>query len=122
MPLSLQSLALALVAPVWVIAAAAFIAGAGIAVHLTLWFTVFQQQIPERAQSRVSVYDTLGSFVLMPLGCAIVGPLADAFGAHRDALVCGRADVGVPGSAILALPSVWAIRAGRPGAGREPGA
>ena len=54
--------------------------GAGLAVHLTLWFTVFQQQVPERAQSRVSSYDTLGSFVLMPLGYAIVGPLADAIG------------------------------------------
>ena len=40
--LSLQTLALG--APTWAIAAAAFVAGLGIAVHLTLWFTVFQQQ------------------------------------------------------------------------------
>ena len=78
--LSLQTLALALGAPTWVIAAAAFVGGAGLAVHLTLWFTVFQQQVPEHAQSRVSSYDTLGSFVLMPLGMALVGPLADAIG------------------------------------------
>ena len=52
--LSLQTLALALGAPTWVIAAASFVAGVGIAVHLTLWFTVFQQQVPERAQSRVA--------------------------------------------------------------------
>jgi len=50
-PLALQTLTLALGTQAWVVAVAAFLAGVGIAVHLTLWFTVFQQQIPERAQS-----------------------------------------------------------------------
>ena len=67
-------------APTALIAAASFLAGVGLSVHLTLWFTVFQQQVPEHAQSRVASYDTLGSFVLMPIGCALVGPLADAIG------------------------------------------
>jgi hypothetical protein len=51
-----------------------------IAVHLTLWFTVFQREIPERAQSRVSAYDSLGSFVLTPLGTAMAGPVAAGIG------------------------------------------
>ena len=58
----------ALHAPTWVIAAASFFAGLGIAIHLTLWFTIFQREVPEHAQSRVSSYDALGSFVLTPLG------------------------------------------------------
>jgi Major Facilitator Superfamily len=107
--ISLQTLALALSAPAWVVAVASFGGGLGIAVHLTLWFTVFQQQVPERAQSRVSSYDALGSFVLMPIGMAIVGPVSDAIGITETlwlAVVVMWASFG----AILALPSVWAIR------------
>ena len=107
--ISLQTLALALSAPTALIAAASFVGGIGIAVHLTLWFTVFQQQVPEHAQSRVASYDTLGSFILMPIGMALVGPLADAIGIVETlwiALVVMWASWG----AILLLPSVWAIR------------
>jgi MFS family permease len=107
--ISLQTLALALGAPTALIAAASFVGGIGIAVHLTLWFTVFQQQVPEHAQSRVASYDTLGSFILMPIGMALVGPLADAIGIVETlwiALVVMWASWG----AILLLPSVWAIR------------
>jgi MFS family permease len=109
-PLSFQTLALALEAPTWVIAAAAFLAGVGLSIHLTLWFTVFQQQVPERAQSRVASYDTLGSFVLMPLGFALAGPLADAIGI-TETLWIAVAVMWASWAAILALPSVWAIRA-----------
>ena len=90
----------------------AFVAGLGIAVHLTLWFTVFQQQVPERAQSRVASYDTLGSFVLMPLGMALVGPLSDAIGI-TETLWIAVIVMWASWAAILALPSVWAIRAER---------
>ena len=110
--LSLQTLALALGAPTWAIATASFVAGLGIAVHLTLWFTVFQQQVPERAQSRVASYDTLGSFVLMPLGMALVGPLSDAIGI-TETLWIAVVVMWASWAAILALPSVWAIRAER---------
>jgi len=115
--ISLQTLALALSAPTALIAAASFVGGIGIAVHLTLWFTVFQQQVPEHAQSRVASYDTLGSFILMPIGMALVGPLADAIGIVETlwiALVVMWASWG----AILLLPSVWAIR--RPAAVPAP--
>ena len=69
------------VAPsVWLLSLASFCAGIGPRVHLTLWFTVFQREIPEQTQSRVSSYDALGSFVLMPVG----------YGARRPALGCDR--------------------------------
>jgi hypothetical protein len=113
MLISLQTLALALGAPTWVIAAAAFTGGLGIAVHLTLWFTVFQQQVPERAQSRVASYDTLGSFVLMPLGMALVGPLADVIGLTETLWIC-LAVMWTSWAGILLLPSVWAIRRHEP--------
>ena len=115
--ISLQTLALALSAPTAVIAAAAFVGGIGIAVHLTLWFTVFQQQVPERAQSRVASYDTLGSVVLVPIGMALVGPLADAIGIV-ETLWLALVVMWGSWAAILLLPSVWAIR--RPGAAPSP--
>ena len=107
--ISLQTLALAVEASTWVVALGAFLGGLGIAVHLTLWFTVFQQQVPERAQSRVASYDTLGSFVLMPIGMALVGPVADAIGLTETLWICLLV-MWASWTAILALPSVWAIR------------
>jgi MFS family permease len=116
-PISFQLVALALVAPVWALAATSFVAGAGIAVHLTLWFTLFQREIPEEVQSRVSAYDTLGSFVLMPLGLALAGPVADAIGV-APALWGAAVVMWLTWAAIVALPSVRALRArplGEPG-------
>ena len=89
---------------------AAFVAGAGIAVHLTLWFTLFQREIPEHAQSRVASYDVLGSFVLMPIGFAVVGPLSDAIGVS-ETLWLSLGVMLVTWALILSLPSVWALRA-----------
>jgi len=109
-PLAGQILVLAVAPSVWLLSIASFCAGAAIAVHLTLWFTVFQREIPENMQSRVSSYDVLGSFVLMPIGFAIVGPVADSIGVTETLWV----SLGVmltTWAIILSLPSVWAIRA-----------
>ena len=109
-PVLLQLLCLALYAPVWLLAAASILSGAGIAMHLALWFTVVQREVPAHAQSRVSSYDALGSFVLIPLGMAAAGPVADRIGvqptllgAFAIALVC------LVSTALV--PSVRAIRA-----------
>jgi predicted MFS family arabinose efflux permease len=112
-PLVLPLVLLALGAPVWLLSVATFLSGAGLAVHLTLWFTVFQREVPEEAQSRVSSYDALGSFVLIPLGSVLAGPVAAAIG--EEATLLGAAAVCVVSWAImLAIPAVWSIRA-RPG-------
>jgi MFS family permease len=105
----LQLVALAAGSPTWVIAGASFLAGLSIAVHLTLWFTILQSEIPERAQSRVSSYDALGSFVLTPLGTAVAGPLAAALGTP-NALWLATGVILVSNTSILFVPSVWAIR------------
>jgi MFS family permease len=108
MPLGGQLLALALGFPTWALAATAFVASIGLGVHLTLWFTVFQQQVPEHAQSRVSSYDALGSFVLIPLGLALVGPVSAAIG-RVETLWLSLGIMLVTWIGILLLPSVWAI-------------
>jgi hypothetical protein len=97
-----------------VLAAAALLAGAGIAVHLALWFTVFQQQVPAESMSRVSSYDSFGSFVLGPLGAALAGPAAAVFGVRETLLAAAAINV-VTEAIVFAQPSVHAIRAPEPG-------
>jgi MFS family permease len=109
-PLVLPLVFLALGAPLRLLCFASFLSGAGLAVHLTLWFTVFQREIPEHAQSRVSSYDALGSFVLIPLGSVLAGPVAAAIG-EGETLVGAAAICVACWSVMLLIPSVWTIRA-----------
>jgi MFS family permease len=78
--IALPLAALAMPAGVAVIAVAAFIAGAGVEFFEVLWATTLQERIPEGKLSRVSSYDWLGSYVLVPLGTMVVGPVAGAVG------------------------------------------
>jgi MFS family permease len=112
-----QLLVLASGAPTAAVAAASFVAGASISIHMALWFTVFQREIPERAQSRVSSYDALGSFVLVPLGAAIAGPVAAAVGTSTALWIAAVAIV-LTNTSMLILPSVWTL--GRDWAGSRP--
>ena len=109
-----QLVALALHAPTWAIAAVSFFAGVGFAVHLTLWYTIFQREVPEHAQSRVSSYDALGSFVLTPLGLVGAGVIAAGIGV-TDALWLAAGAILILNSTMLLIPSVWRVgRVGRP--------
>jgi MFS family permease len=109
-PIILQPLAFGLGLPLPVLIAVSALSGAGIAVHLALWFTVFQQQVPPEAMSRVSSYDSFGSFVLGPLGAALAGPVAAVIGV-RETLLWAAAVIAVTEAIVFAQPSVHAIRA-----------
>ncbi|HET7647380.1 MAG TPA: MFS transporter [Gaiellaceae bacterium] len=108
-PYGLGTWLLAFLVPYPVLLAGQLLAGTGLAIHLALWFTVFQQQVPEHARARVSSYDALGSFVLVPLGTAVVGPLAVLLGV-RPTLIAAGAVVQVTNLLVLAQPAVWSIR------------
>ena len=112
---ALQPISLAASAPTWVISAAAFVGGAAIAVHLTLWSTVLQTEVPEHAQSRVASYEVLGSFVLTPVGLAIAGPLAAGIGLS-NALWLAAAVAVATSTSILLVPSAWSVRRREPAA------
>jgi MFS family permease len=77
---ALLALALALTFPVPVIAVLGFVAGSMEGFAEVVWISALQRRIPPAALSRVSAYDTLGSFVFMPVGFAVAGPVADAVG------------------------------------------
>ena len=86
----IQTLAFAGAAPLAVVVALAFAAGLGFTLFEVWWATALVRHIPPQALSRVSAYDWMGSLALLPLGFAIAGPLASAWGA-RTVLGVGAA-------------------------------
>ena len=106
----LQPLGMGLGLPLPVLIAFAAIAGVGLSIHLALWFTVFQQNVPAEAMSRVSSYDSFGSFVLLPLGAALAGPIAALIGVDTT-LLAAAAVIAITEAIVFAQPSVHAIRA-----------
>jgi hypothetical protein len=85
----LLALPLALLAPpaaTGAVAAAAFVSGVGLEVFAVCWDTTMQQQISEHMLSRLYAYDALGSICLVPVGLALIGPVADAIRNGGDAL------------------------------------
>jgi MFS family permease len=65
------------------IAAGAFVAGFSLEIFAVGWDTTMQQEIPGEMLSRVYSYDMLGSIALVPLGLAVIGPVADAIGTQE---------------------------------------
>jgi MFS family permease len=113
LPFGLGTWLIAFLVPLPVLLAAQFIAGVGLAIHLALWFTVFQQQVPENARSRVSSYDALGSFILIPLGTAAAGPLAAGIGIKETLILSGIVTMAT-NLIVVAQPVVWSIRQPEP--------
>ena len=79
-PAGLLLLTIAVPLKVVLIAAMGFVTGIGFAFGDTLWTTALQRNVPEHALSRISSFDWLGSVALNPIGYALIGPLAVAFG------------------------------------------
>lgn len=109
LPFGLGTWMIAFLVPLPVLLVAQLLAGIGLAIHLALWFTVFQQQVPEAARSRVSSYDALGSFVLIPLGTAVAGPVAAGIGIKETLILAGVVTVAT-NLLVVAQPVVWTIR------------
>ncbi|MGA2469759.1 MAG: MFS transporter [Solirubrobacteraceae bacterium] len=80
----------ALGAPLVLVLAGALMLGFGFSLFGVWWETALARHIPPHALSRVSAWDWMGSLALLPLGYALTGPLASAFGA-RTVLAAGSA-------------------------------
>ncbi|WP_369225189.1 MFS transporter [Streptomyces sp. R39] len=97
-------------APLWAVVAGAFTAGVSLDFFGVLWSTTMQREVPEEALSRVSSYDWFGSLTLAPLGLALAGPAADAFGTDRMLIVCAALIVAATLAALVS-PGVRSLRA-----------
>lgn len=91
---------LAVGAPLAALLAAGVLAGMSLQLFVVLWDTALQDHVPPEALSRVAAYDAFGSFVLFPIGLALMGPLASLIGVN-GALLVGAAGVLVPTAAAL---------------------
>jgi MFS family permease len=64
-----------------VVVPACVLGGAGFALFDVWWLTALAERIPPQALSRVTSYDWMVSFALLPLGYVLMGPLAAQLGA-----------------------------------------
>jgi len=112
---------LGIAAPLLVILPAAFVAGVGLELYGVFWDTTLQQHIPDEKLSRVSSYDVLGSFALIPVGVAVMGPISGAIGV-AETLLGAAVVVVVATLAVISVPDVRNLRRldPSPTAGRAP--
>jgi MFS family permease len=87
--LSLPILILGLNPAVVPLVIAMFAAGAGSECFTIGWNLAMQENIDEEVLSRAYSYDALGSFVAMPVGQLVYGPLGDTFGYPSVLVVTG---------------------------------
>jgi MFS family permease len=81
---------------------ASVIGGAGFALFDVWWLTALAERIPPHALSRVTSYDWMVSLGLMPVGYAVMGPLAAQLGAVN--VLLGGAVLAVVAFAAGLLP------------------
>jgi len=107
--LPVATLALAPTLPALIAAFA--LGGFAIELFAIAWDQSLQAHVPREALSRVYSYDMVGSFIAVPLGEVVVGPLAHAAGTVPVLLGCAAVIV-LATALATASRSVWSIRAG----------
>jgi len=96
--------------------------GSGVEQFGILWVTAQQRDVPAKLLARVTSLDYLVSLALMPVGYALAGPAADAFGPKAVLQAVLQVGTGVlvastlavlpvPGVTRFATPCPWAARA-----------
>jgi len=88
---------------------ASVFSGISVEIFLVTWNTSLQSHVPEESYSRVSSYDTLGSYGIAPLGIVAAGPLAMHFGVDRILFATGAITL-IASIASLLVPSVRNLR------------
>ncbi|BBH66853.1 MFS transporter [Actinoplanes sp. OR16] len=82
--------ALAYVYPgvLWAVLAGAVAGYAGLLFYDVAWETAIQDNVPHRMLGRVASWDYVTSFLAMPIGNALAGPLSARFGTDRVLTCC----------------------------------
>jgi len=106
---ALPCLALALHAPLLVVAAAALTAGCGSTLFGTYWTTVMQQRVASDMLARTTAFALTGSYALGSLGYAVIGSVAGLVGPAR-LLAFAAAYATVSSAAVLTAPAIRAVR------------
>jgi MFS family permease len=91
---------------------ATFLTGAGVDLFGLGWNLAMMEQVPEEMQARAWSYDSLGSYVAMPVGQLLYGPLGSWLG-ERPVLGASAVLYVVICLVTLAVPAVWGLRRAR---------
>lgn len=95
--------------PVPAVCGCVFVAGAGSAYWGVNWATSVQTQVPGDILNRIHAYEVAGSVAMVPVGQALAGPAASAFGT-RHVLQAGAVVALAVAVTLLVLPSVRGLR------------
>jgi len=102
-------LALAVFGDPWVLGLVFGLRGVAVGVLVTIWVTTLQTHIAEESLGRVTAWDWMASLALWPVGLALAGPLAQAFGVTTMCWV--TAGLGLVASPwVLLVKDVWRLR------------
>ena len=91
------------------LAVAALLGGGQASLSELLWSTTLQQHLPAEMLSRVSAYGWLGALLFVPLGYAVVGPVAARIGVGATFWV-GAVWVIMSTAVLLTVPGIRALR------------
>jgi MFS family permease len=75
--------------PIPVLVAAMFVYGFGFNIFALVWTNTLQEMVPNEKLGRVYAFDSLGSWVLLPIGFALAGWGTDIVGAPMVFLIGG---------------------------------
>jgi len=96
-----------------------FVAGVGLEQFGVAWETTMQEHVPADKLARVYSYDMVGSFVAIPIGQVVAGPVAQAAGV-RPALVGAAALIVLAVLGMLSSRDVRHLRHRLPPKDRAP--
>jgi MFS family permease len=91
----------------------ALLAGAGMALAISVWESTLQRHVPGESLSRVSSYDWFGSLAFYPLGLAVSGPVASVIGISVSLWLAFGLAVAVT-LALLSVPDIRHMSAAAP--------
>ncbi len=106
--------ALAIPAPLAVVAVVTLTYNAGLIILNELWTSAELQLIPSEVLARVVSWDWIASLSSLPIGYAIIGPFSGVFGI-RPAFVFGIALTTVPVLVLVCLPVIGKITMAKDG-------
>ena len=75
--------------PIPVLVVAMFFYGVGFNIFALVWTNTLQEMVPNDKLGRVYAFDSLGSWVLLPIGFALAGWATDRFGAPMVFIIGG---------------------------------
>lgn len=94
--------------PLWLIILTSFLASTIIVIKGVFFATLLQQHIPSEVISRVDSIESLATFLFMPLGFVLVGPLSKQIGIETTLLMVAMISV-LGNIAALMFPSIRSL-------------